>query len=44
MDVRVEPQRKLSTEEQMFSNCGAGEDSLESLGLQGAQTINPKGN
>ena len=27
----------------MLSNCGAGEDSWESLGLQGDQT-NPKGN
>ena len=25
-DVRVEPQRKLSAEELMFSNCGAGVD------------------
>ena len=30
--------RKLSTEELMFLNCGAGEDSWESLGLQGDQT------
>ena len=35
MDVRVELWRKLSTEELMFLNCGAGEDSWESLGLQG---------
>ena len=28
MDVRVEPQRRLSTEELMLLNCGAGEDSL----------------
>ena len=27
MDVRVGPQRKLSTEELMLLNCGAGEDS-----------------
>ena len=26
-DVRVGPQRRLSTEELMFLNCGAGEDS-----------------
>ena len=26
----------------MLSNCGAGEDSLESLGLHGDQTINPE--
>ena len=30
-----------STEELMLSSCGAGEDSCESLGLQGDQTINP---
>ena len=30
--------RKLSTEELMLLNCGAGEDSLESLGLQVDQT------
>ena len=28
----------------MLSNCGSREDSWESLGLQGDQTINPKGN
>ena len=27
MDVRVGPQRKLSTEELMLLNCGVGEDS-----------------
>ena len=30
--------RKLSTEELMLLNCGVGEDSSESLGLQGAPT------
>ena len=25
-------------------NCGVGEDSSESLGLQGDLTVNPKGN
>ena len=34
MDVRVGLQRKLSTEELMLLNCGVGEDSWESLGLQ----------
>jgi len=38
MDVRIGPQRKLSIEELMLSNFGAGEDSLESLGHQGDQT------
>ena len=30
--------RRTDAEELMLSNCGAGEDSLESLGLQGDQT------
>ena len=30
--------KKLSTEELMLLNCGVGEDSSESLGLQGDQT------
>ena len=44
MDVRVGPKGKLSTEELMLLNCGVGEDSWESLGLQGDQTVNSKGN
>ena len=28
----------------MLLNCGIGEDSGESLGLQGDQPVNPKGN
>ena len=35
MDVRVGLWRKLSTEELMLLNCGVGEDSWESLRLQG---------
>ena len=38
MDVRVELWRKLSAEELMLVNCGSGEDSWESLGLQGDPT------
>ena len=38
MDVRVGLQRKLSTEELMLLNYGVGEDSQESLGLQGDPT------
>ena len=34
MDVRVALRRKLSAEELMLLNCGVGEDSSESLGLQ----------
>ena len=30
--------KKLSTKELMLLNCGVGEDSLESLGLQGDPT------
>ena len=38
MDVRVGLWRKLTTEELMLLNCGVGEDSWESLGLQGDPT------
>ena len=43
--MRVESQRKLSTKELMFSNCGTGEDSFESsLDSKEIKPINPKGN
>ena len=35
---------KVEIEELMLSNCGAGEDSQESLGQEGDQPVNPKGN
>ena len=38
MDVRVGLWRRLRTEELMLLNCGVGEDSWESLGLQGDPT------
>ena len=38
MDVRVRLWRRLSAEELMLLNCGVGEDSWESLGLQGDPT------
>ena len=38
MDVRVGLWRRLSTEELMLLNCDVGEDSWESLGLQGDPT------
>ena len=38
MDVRVGLWRKLSAEELMLLKCGIGEDSWESLGLQGDPT------
>ena len=37
-DVRVGSQRRLSSEELMLSDCGAGKDSWEFLGLQRDQT------
>ena len=39
MDVRVGLWRRLSAEELMLLNCGVGEDSWESLGLQGIPTL-----
>ena len=33
--MRIGPERKLSVEELMILNCGVGEDSWKSLGLQG---------
>ena len=38
LHVRVGLWRKLSTEKLMLLNCGVGEDSWESLGLQGDPT------
>ena len=38
MDVRVGLWRKVRAEELMLLNCGVGEDSWESLGLQGDPT------
>ena len=38
MDVRVGLWRMLSVEELMLLNCGVGEDSWQSLGLQGDPT------
>ena len=43
MDVRVGLWRKLSAEELMLLNCCVGEDSWESLGLQGDPPVHPKG-
>ena len=37
-DMRVGPERRLNAKELMLLNCGAGEDSSESLGWQGDQT------
>ena len=38
MGMTVGPQVRLSAEELMLLNCGVGEDSSESLELQGEQT------
>ena len=38
MDVRTGLLRKLNAEELMLLTCGVGEDSWESLGLQGDPT------
>ena len=43
MDVRVGLWRKLSAEELMLLNCGVGEDSWESLGLQRDQPVRSEG-
>ena len=36
--------RRLCAKELTLLNCGVGEDSWESLGLQGYKPVNPKGN
>ena len=41
MDVRVGASRRLRAHELVLVNCGAGEDSWESLGQQGDQTNQP---
>ena len=43
MGVRAGPERWQSAEELMLSNCGAGEDSWESLGSKETKSIHPKG-
>ena len=43
MDVRVGLWGKLSAKKLMLLNCGVGEDSWESLGLQGDQPVHPRG-
>ena len=45
MDVRVGPSVRLNADELVLSTCAAGQDSRESLGLQGDQTsLISKGN
>ena len=43
-DVRVGQLQGLSTEELIPLNCGAQEDSLESLRQQEIKPVSPKGN
>ena len=42
MDVRFGLWRKLSTKELILLNCGVGEDSWETLGLQDIQPVHPE--
>ena len=44
MDVRVGPERRLSTEELMLWNYGVGEDLQNPLDSKEIQPVNPKGN
>ena len=44
MNVRVGPQRRLSTKELMLLNCGVGEDPWKSLDSKEIKPVNPKGN
>ena len=45
MDMKFFFTKKLSAEELMLLNCGAGEDSFESpLDCKELQPVNPKGN
>ena len=43
MNVIVGPYRRLSTEELMLLNCGAGEDSESPLDCKEIQPVHPKG-
>ena len=43
MDMRVGPQRRLSIEDVMLSNCSAAED-LTPLDSKETKPVNPKGN
>ena len=43
-NVRLVPKRRLNTKDLVLWNCGDGEDSWESSGLQGDQPVNQKGN
>ena len=43
MNVRVGLWRELSAKKLMLLNCGAGEESWESLGLQGVQPVHHEG-
>ena len=36
--------KRMSSKESMLLNCGVGEDSLESLGLQEIKPVNPERN
>ena len=42
--MRIRPQRRLSAEELMLSNCGAREDSESPLDSKEIKPVNPKEN
>ena len=44
MNLRVGPERKLSTKELMLLNCGVGEDFESPLNCKEIKPVNPKGN
>ena len=44
MDMRVGPSRRLSGEELILSNCGAGETLESPLDSKEIKLVNPKGN
>ena len=44
MDVQIGLLRSLNAKELMLLNCGTGEDSCKSRGLQMIETVNPRGN
>ena len=44
MDVRVEPERKLSAKEFILLNCGVGETLESPMDCKEIKPVNPKGN
>ena len=44
MDMRVGPERRLSTEELLLLNCGAGKTLESPLNSKEIKPVHPKGN